>query len=276
MTITEGDQAFGSRTDEELEYAFLNDYAQFAARISTDAIITLVDEAACEDDHPRQKRLCTAAFQILCIAFEDFAILLRAILARKAGTFLHVSISGGGQTQGTTKLPRRLKQHATASGLLIELGLASITIERLNQIGYDATADELDDAFSDFGPSLQNLAGYMEDHNELKNRLKHGKAILGIEFDLAITDDIAHLTFNGGATMQKTDVSLEQLRVAVILVAKMLKISLDLLAFAVIHYHPEHGEEYAYMVRDIMKEVSANVKALGITSRGLTDLQFSE
>jgi hypothetical protein len=146
--------------------------------------------------------------------------------------------------------------------------------------------------FGDFAASVKQLGEYVDDYNSLKNRLKHGKAVFGLDFGLEQRGDIAHLQVAeekaasdakasaAGAPKKlslkvgfvRTEATGEQVRVAVVTIAKLAKVSLDLLAIFVVHYYSEtDAEKVAYLVKEQFDEIVAAVKPEGLSSKGLTE-----
>ena len=256
--------------DDEMEVELLFDYAQFAAHLTVDAILTLLQKATTTTDASERKRLCTAGLQLLYTSFEDFAILLHAILKRKNGTFLQLTLSGEGQQLGSTTFPAKLKKPGPAKELFEELGLTSITAETLQPLGYDVTDDTLNHCFSDFAESVKYLATSADEYNQFKNRIKHGKGIFGITFGLSGSDDVAHIEYQqDGTHWVKTTASLEQLQVATITVAKLAIRSLDLLSLFMAHYHPDRAPDFVYLVKDHGDAIGDQIKAAGLKTKGL-------
>ena len=95
--------------------------------------------------------------------------------------------------QGTTHLPAILKKPVTAQEVFETLGFEKVNVDVLTKIGYEITAEDLDASFGDFAASVKQLGDYVDDYNSLKNRLKHGKAVFGLDFGLEQRGDIAHL-----------------------------------------------------------------------------------
>lgn len=258
---------------DEMEVAFIEDFVQFGARISLTAALASYSTASTSS--VARKRLSAAILQQLFTALEDFAVLLAAMIKRKGGSHLHLLMSFP-DNQGTTQYPNILKKvSVSATELLTELGFTTVTIEKLRSIGYEIEESDLESAFSDFGESIKQLGEYVDAFNHPKNRLKHGKAVFGIAFGLAETDDIANLEYDKrrqSLGLSKTDASPEQVKIAIIFIAKLAKMTLELVALLVAHYHSEQAaERVAYLVKDEFEEVVASVKAVGITSKGLTE-----
>lgn len=257
---------------DEMELAFIEDFVQFGARISlSSALATFTPGAVFSIE---QKRRAAAILQQLFTALEDFAVLLTAMIKRKSGSHLHLLMSFPG-TQGTTNYPAVLKKPViSAKNLLGELGFTTVTVEKLRRVGYEIAEADLDAAFSDFGESIKQLGEYVDAFNHSKNRLKHGKAVFGIIFDLATTEDIANLEYKKqrqSLGLATTSASAEQVQVAIIFIAKLAKMALELLTMFVAHYHSEDAaEKLAYLVKDQYDEIVESVKAAGLTSKGLT------
>lgn len=258
---------------DDMELAFIEDFVQFGARISLSAAL-----ASYTPDAPssiEQKRRAAAILQQLFTALEDFAVLLTAMIKRKSKSHLHLLMSFP-DSQGTTNYPAVLKKPViSATDLLAELGFTNVSLEKLDRIGYEITEADLDHAFSDFGESIKQLGEYVDAFNHPKNRLKHGKAVFGVVFDLASTDDIANLEYEKqrqSLGLAETSAAADQVQVAIIFIAKLAKMSLKLLTMFVAHYHSEEeAENIAYLVKDQYDEIVDSVKAVGLSSKGLTD-----
>jgi hypothetical protein len=286
--MDKGDEKFKKMRDDEMELAFIADFVQFGARLSTSTAVVLLHSKA--ESEVERKRLATAILLQLYLALEDFALLLNAMIARRKGLYLHLSMS---QTtkQGTTHFPAILKRTVTAQEVFETLGFDKVNVDLLRKVGYEITGADLDASFGDFAASVKQLGEYVDDYNSLKNRLKHGKAVFGLDFALEKSAEVAHLevseeksttdaTNTGGAPknlslkvgFKRTAATDEQARVAVVTIAKLAKVSLDLLAILVAHYYPEaDAEKIAYLVKDQFDEIVAAVKAEGLSSKGLTE-----
>ena len=274
------DERFLTATEDELEQDFLDDYARFATSINPNAIITLLNTAAHANDHDQQKPLAIAGIQLFYASLEDFAALLQALLHRRTGAHLHNTLTDQ-QQRGTTNYPSLLKQNLTAQELMDTLGFTNTTVNQLQALGYDLTEETFNDPFADFADSIKNLATYAENYNTLKNRLKHGKAIFGHAFGLTTTDDIGHIetrTIDGHDSrgLVKSDLSLDQLRVAAILTCKITIVTLDLLALGAVHYHPAFAPTYTHTTRDAAKRIAQLARNAGLSSKGLTNLFTDE
>jgi hypothetical protein len=267
---------FLTATEEEIEEDFLADYVRFAAQINAQTIIPLLHAIRSERDDRRRKMLCTACLQLLVTSIEDFAGLLQAIVRRKNGALLHVTLTEG-QGQGATAYPHTLKRPASAAELMEEVGFTTVSVDRLRELGYEITPETFNDPFADFAESVKNLADYAERYNDVKNRLKHGKCVFGLAFALGTGDDIGNIetrTINGHTSrgLAKTTVSVEQAEVASILVCKIVIVSLDLLALFAVHYHPAFSEEFVHDVRDEGQRIATLARAAGLNSKGLTNI----
>jgi hypothetical protein len=109
--------------------------------------------------------------------------------------------------QGTTHFPAILKKPVTAREVFETLGFDKVNIELLRRIGYEIAEADLDASFADFAASIKQLGEYADDANSLKNRLKHSKAVFGVDFGLEEAAEVAHLEIadekpntNGAAT----------------------------------------------------------------------------
>ena len=287
--MDKNDEKFMKMRDDEMELAFISDFVQFGARVSTSAALALLRRKPTTE--LERKRLAAAILLQLYLALEDFAMLLTAMITRRKGLYLHLSMA---QTtkQGTTHFPAILKKPVTAQEVFQTLGFDNINVDLLRTIGYEITVTDLDASFADFAASVKQLGEYVDDYNSLKNRLKHGKAIFGSDFGLKQSGDIAHLQVaaetaaseaNGSAAGAPQNLSLkvvfvrtaatdEQVRVAVVTIAKLAKVSLELLAIFVAHYYSQaDAEKVAYLVKDQFDEIVDAVKNEGLSSKGLTE-----
>jgi hypothetical protein len=284
------DEKFMKMRDDEMELTFISDFVRFGARLSTSAALALLRGKP--QSEVERKRLATSILLQLYLALEDFAILLNAMITRRKGLYLHLSMS---QTtkQGTTHFPAILKKPVTAQELFDTLGFDKVNVDLLTKIGYEITVADLDASFADFAASVKQLGEYVDDYNSLKNRLKHGKAIFGLDFGLEQSEDVAHLDVaEEKAAPEAVEISVadapknlslkvgfvrtaatdEQARVAVVSIAKLAKVSLDLLAIFVAHYCSEaDAEKVAYLVKEQFDEIVAAVKGEGLSSKGLTE-----
>jgi hypothetical protein len=262
---------FLTMTLDQMELAFIEDFIQFAARISLSASLAQLSNRSRAG--AERKRLAAGILQQLFTSLEDFAVLLTSMIKRKSGAHLHLAMSFA-ESQGTTQYPAILKKPVMAKDLFVALGFTNVTVEKLRRIGYEVTEEDLDASFRDFALSVKQLGEYVDAFNQPKNRLKHGKAIFGIAFDLDATDDIGHLEYDKqrqSLGLAKTSASDDQVALAVVFIGKLAKMSLDLLALFVAHYHSEEqAEQIAYLVKDQFDEIVMSVKAAGISSKGLT------
>jgi hypothetical protein len=270
------DERFLTATEEEIEEDFVADYIRFGAQINAQTIITLLGSIREERDEARRKMLCTACLQLFVTSVEDFAGLLQAIVRRKTGALLHVTLTEG-QGRGATAYPGTLKRPASATELMEEVGFSTVNVDRLHALGYEITPETFNDPFADFAESIRNLADYADRYNDVKNRLKHGKCVFSHAFGLAATDDIGNIetrTIDGHTSrgLAKTTVSVEQAEVASVLVCKIVIVSLDLLALFAVHYHAAFAEGFVHDVRDEGKSIASLARAAGLKSKGLTNL----
>lgn len=281
----EGDEKFMKMREDEMELAFITDFVQFGARLSTSTALALLRAKA--ETEVERKRLAAAILLQLYLALEDFAILLNAMITRRKGLYLHLSMSLTTK-QGTTHFPAILKKPVTAQEVFETLGFDRVNVDLLRRLGYEITVNDLDASFGDFAASVKQLGEYVDDYNSLKNRLKHGKAVFGLDFGLEKSADVAHLEVSeekaspnvAGAPNNlslevgfvRTAATDEQVRVRVVTIAKLAKVALDLLAIFVAHYYPEaEAEKVAHLVKEQFDEIVAAVKREGLSSKGLTE-----
>ncbi|HMJ82840.1 MAG TPA: hypothetical protein VK504_06720 [Vicinamibacterales bacterium] len=282
------DEKFMKMRDDEMELAFISDFVQFGARLSTSAALAVLRGKP--ESEAERKRLAASILLQLYLALEDFAILLTAMIGRRKGLYLHLSMSQATK-QGTTHFPAILKKPVTAQEIFDTLGFENVNVDLLTKIGYEIAVSDLDASFADFSASVKQLGEYVDDYNSLKNRLKHGKAVFGLDFGLEKSQEVAHLevseekgapseTSAAGAPKKlslnvsfvRTTATDEQARVAVVTIAKLAKMSLDLLAIFVAHYYAvADAERTAYLVKNQFDEIVAAVKSEGLSSKGLTE-----
>ncbi|HEY2092176.1 MAG TPA: hypothetical protein VGJ81_09815 [Thermoanaerobaculia bacterium] len=264
---------FSTMTFDEMEIAFIEDFVQFGAKINLSATLRLL--AALPAEGIERKRLAAVILQQLYIALEDFAVLLSAMIKRKeGGRHLHFEMSFSEKT-GDDLLSGNHEEATSGRELTDAVGFSNVTVEKLNRIGYEVAESDFDTSFADFGSSVKQLAQYVGDFNEVKNRLKHGKAVFGVVFDLAESDEVAHAEYDKNKnrlSLAITDTSQDQVEVAVVFIAKLAKMSLDLLTLFTTQYHDDDAAvRIAYLAKDQYEEMVASAKAVGLSSKGLTD-----
>lgn len=198
--VTNSEEVFLTIPDDEMELAFIEDFVKFGSQLAVSAAFVLLGHASGEEIE--RKRIATSILLQSYIALEDFAILLRAMMKRRKGTYLHLAMSEG-EPGGTTQYPAILKKPVTAREVFDELGFDAVTVERLRRVGYEATEANLNASFSDFFASIKQLSEYVSAYNSLKNRLKHGKGVFGVAFGLDGNGCVAHLEVADDATKAK-------------------------------------------------------------------------
>jgi hypothetical protein len=211
------------------------------------------------------------AWQDLLSGFEDFAMLLHAILRRKDGRYLHQGLGFERQEAGQHSVPGILKRYNSPREFLETLGFESIDMEALRRSGIDIPDEQtFSDYYHDFAVGVIEIGGLQADYNELKNRLKHGKAVLSNG-----EEEISFLKWNDGAdpgwSRTHIETTLRQVEVAVKQTAKISIKSLDFLLSFMMRYHPDHVEEFQRIAHERLKWCVEQVRELGLDSQGLTN-----
>jgi hypothetical protein len=270
-----------AKDDAKIESQFLADYLVFGLQINWNCIRTLVEHARkAPNGSLLQKSLCVSGLQVMYSSWEDFALLLHAIRARKeSNKALHCTLGADKDSrEGSAFMPKVYKRFRSSREVLDDLGFSSISLERLREFGIDMTQAELDSSLQEFAASIKGLGDYQTQYNDIKNRLKHGKGVIGdYQEDRHKADFITALDWhnNNGSwelTLTHHSASLQQLEIAAIHVAKLLIRSLDLLMFYAIQNYPE---ELKTLPRTIKKEglrCAEEARGLGLNSPGLTTL----
>ncbi len=264
-------QARPQNEDEGIERGFILDYITLGLLINFRSLVVLLRAARELKDDNDRKSICLSAWQGLLSSFEDFAILLHAILRRKDGQYLHQGLGFERQErQGSTDVPNILKRYTTPREFLDTLGFNSVDIEALRHSGI-AIPDEqtFSNYYQDFATGVTEIGKLQTDYNELKNRLKHGKAVLSNG-----KNEITFLKWNDGAdagwSRTHIETTLRQIEVAVKQAAKIYIKSLDFLLSFMMHYHPDHVAEFQRIAHERYESCVQEVRALGLDSQGLT------
>lgn len=267
--------------DAKIESQFITDYLIFGLQINWNCIRTLLEQAR---KVPKasllKKSLCVSGLQVMYSSWEDFALLLHAIRARKeSNKALHCTLGADKDSrEGSTFMPKIYKRFRSSREVLDDLGFSNITLDRLREYGIEMNQAELDLSLQEFAASIKGLGDYQTHYNDIKNRLKHGKGVIGdYREDPKKADFITALDWhhNDGVwelTLSHHSASLQQLEIAAIHVGKLLIRSLDLLMFYAIQNHPE---ELKTLPRTIKKEglrCASDASNLGLKSQGLTTL----
>ncbi len=87
-------QARPQNEDEGIERGFILDYITLGLLINFRSLVVLLRAARELKDDDDRKSICLSAWQGLLSSFEDFAMLLHAILRRKDGRYLHQGLAG--------------------------------------------------------------------------------------------------------------------------------------------------------------------------------------
>ena len=140
-------------------------------------------------------------------------------------------------------VPQLLKRFQSAQQRLNDLGFTSGNIESARKDWFDISNDELHAILKDSAESIKTLGKQQKEQNEIKNRLKHGKAILGTDLTETPQESIVYLTWKterGSPVLyiNRMETTVEQLEIATILAAKLYIRSVDLLLLFIIQYHP--------------------------------------
>ena len=164
--------------DERIERWFVFDYAAFSLQMNFRDITTLLEGVRAIANDPLRKSLCVSCMQLLWSSYEDFAILLDAIVRRRDGAHLHCTLGVEPQTKrGSTGLPRVLKRFTSAREFLDNLGFTSVTPQAVRSPDADLPEDHFEQYFNGFADSVRILDDYKNESTHVKNRLKHGKGI---------------------------------------------------------------------------------------------------
>jgi hypothetical protein len=124
--------------DERLERGFILDYISFGLLINFRSLIVIMRAARELKDDNDRKSMCLSAWQSLLSSYEDFAVLLHAMIKKREGRYLHQSLGFEHQPrQGSTDVPAILKRYNTPREFLDELSFNSVDMEALRRIGID-------------------------------------------------------------------------------------------------------------------------------------------
>lgn len=249
------------------------DYISFGLLINFRSLVVLLRAARALPDDIERKSLCLSAYQHLLSSYEDFAVLLHAILNKKTGQHLHHGLGfEGQQRQGSTDVPAILKRYESPRQFLDTLGFESLDLDALRSFGIDIPDEQtFSDYYQDFAVGVREIGNYQREYNDFKNRLKHGKAVLS---DGA--GEITFVTWNDAAVPARWDrthikTTLHEIEVAAIQAAKIYVKSIDFLASYMMHYHPVHIAEFQRVALDRFDWCVGQVKAIGLDSEGLTN-----
>lgn len=259
--------------DDLIEWRFILDYAAFGLLINFRSLIVLLRTARTLPNDIDRKSICLSAWQALLSSFEDFAMLLQAILSKQNGQHLHRGLGfARQQRQGGTDVPRILKRYRSAREYLDTLGFNSLDLPALRRFGLDIPDQRTFDAYyQDIADGVRAIGDYQTQYNDLKNRLKHGKAVFSNG-----AQEITFLTWDdtgaqAGWNRTHIETTLRQIEVAVKQTAKIYLRSLDFLLSFMMQYHPAHVAEFQTVMRKRGRWCVRKVKALKLKSEGLTN-----
>jgi hypothetical protein len=124
--------------DDQIEIGFIMNYAAFGLLINFRSLAAILNAARATSNPLEKRSLSLSAWQALLSSYEDFAMLLLAILNKKNGQHLRHSLGFGRQTrEGSTPVPRILKRYVSARDFLDTLGFVSLDVETLRRFGID-------------------------------------------------------------------------------------------------------------------------------------------
>lgn len=258
--------------DEVIERGFILDYITLGLLINFRSLIVLLRAARALPNDIDRKSICLSAWQNLLSIFEDFAMLLHAIITNKEGQHLHHGLGfERQQRQGSTDVPGILKRYRSAREYLDTLGFNSLDLDALRRFGFDIPDEHtFSDYYQDFALGVREIGELQREYNDLKNRLKHGKAVLSNG-----AKEITFLRWNDGAAPAGWDrthirTTLHEIEVAVIQTAKIYIRSLDFLHSFMMHYHAAHVQEFQRVALKRHRWCVRKVRSLGLVSEGLT------
>jgi hypothetical protein len=259
--------------DEVIERDYIFDYISLGLLINFRSLIVLLRAARELPDEIDRKSICLSAWQGLLSSYEDFAVLLHAILRKKQGRHLHHGLGfERQQRQGSTDVPGILKRYESPRDFLDTLGFDSLDLEALRRFGIDVPDEQtFSDYYRDFAVGVREIGEYQQEYNDFKNRLKHGKAVIS-----GGEGEITFVTWNGGAAPPGWDrthirTTLHEIEVAVIQTAKIYIKSLDFLLSFMMQYHPAHVAEFQRIAHERYGWCVQQVRAVGLKSEGLTN-----
>lgn len=270
-----------AQDDARIEWQFISDYVVFGLQINWNCIRVLLEQARkAPEGSLFRKSLCVSGLQLMYSSWEDYAQLLHAIKAKKDDNkALHCSLGADKDSrEGSAFVPKIYKRFRSAREVLDDLGFTKITLDLLREKGIAMTEAELDSSLQAFAESIKVLGEYQTRYNEIKNRLKHGKGVLGdYANDGPKADYISSLGWsnNNGEwelTLRHDLANLQQLEMAAIHVAKLFIRSVDLLMFYGIQNHPEELKDLPKVIRDEGIRCATEARDLGLKSQGLTTL----
>jgi hypothetical protein len=259
--------------DEKLEREYIGDYVSSGLLVNFRSLVVLLRAARESKDELDQKSICLSAWQNLLSSYEDFAMLLWAMIRRKAGKHLHHGLGfEKSADEGSTNVPSRLKKYDSPAEFLNTIGFDSLSLEALNGFGFDIPDEQtFANYYQDFAFGVREIGKYQSDYNDLKNRLKHGKAIIS-----SGENEITFVTWNdkaqpAGWDRTHIETTIRQIEIAVIQTAKIYNKSLDFLCSFMMHYHAQHAQSFIQLTQERFEWCVQKVKELGLESGGLTN-----
>lgn len=171
-----------AKDDARIEPQFISDYVIFGLQINWNcirAILTAARQAPKES--LLQKSLCVSGLQVMYSSWEDYAQLLCALRAKKEKyKALHCTLGADDEgREGSAFVPRIYKRFRSSREVLDDLGFTRITIDELRKHNIEEDQKGLDSSLQEFAESMRSLGEYQTQYNDIKNRLKHGKGVLG-------------------------------------------------------------------------------------------------
>ena len=258
------------KDDNILERQFIFDYATFGAKINLNAIVTLLEKARNSENFSIKKGLCLSGMQLLFSSYEDFSLLLHSF-QRKKNENKHIHLSLGVEKhsrQGSTLVPKVFKKYGSYRQILDELGFVSVTYESLKNY-LNISEQELEEHFRDFANSIKQIGKYQDDYNDLKNRLKHGKAIFECDDKCEKQDQIIYLIWdevkkNLELKRNVFEASIDQLEIATTQVAKIYLRQLELLWLFILQYYNDYADKFLKIMNKEFHHWVRQVDGLGI------------
>jgi hypothetical protein len=266
----------GGRTqndDEKLERDYIIDYTSLGMLVNFRSLAVLLRAARESKDELERKSISVSAWQNLLSSYEDFAMLLWAVLRRKDGQHLHHGLGfEKSADQGSTNVPSLLKRYDSPRQFLDTLGFGSLSLEALQGFGFDIPDEQtFSNYYNDFAIGVREIGKLQSEYNEFKNRLKHGKAIISEG-----QNEITFVTWNdkiqpAGWDRTHIETTIKKIEVAVKQCAKIYIKSLDFLSSFMMHYHPEQAKAFNRLTVERFKWCVQKVKELGLESEGITN-----
>jgi hypothetical protein len=137
--------------------------------------------------------------------------------------------------------------------------------------------DQFEEQYKDYATTVRQLGEYQDSFNDIKNILKHGKAVFQGDINSSNPNHIIFLTWHDNGLdwelhAHHFDASLEQLEIAVIQIAKIYIRAMELLWLFMLHYHPDHSDKFLEIMKREGFSCAQQVRDRGIHSEGLTDM----